>query len=179
MQPRDIVRSTVSTWRAARPDLDLAPMEAVLRLATAVKLVVEASELALAPLGISLGEFDVLATIRRHGADTSLTPSEIAELTMVSPSGLTNRLANLEKAGLVRRTMDPSDRRRYLASLTAEGVALTDRAVGVLAALDAQLVPAVPDRTTATVARYLDDLIDAATAHGTSDPVPGGRSRRR
>lgn len=164
VHPQEIVRTTIRTWQAERPDLDFASMDTVLRLATAAKLVVERSEAALAPLGISLGEFDVLATVRRHGAGAVLTPAEIAELAMVSPSGLTNRMNRLEAAGLLVRTMDPSDRRRFLVSLTRDGTRLADRAVAVLADLDDQLVPERSDRTHQQLASFLDALIERSAS---------------
>lgn len=163
MEPSQIVSTTVSTWQEQRPDLDFSSMHTVLRLGTAMKLVVELSERALAPLGVSLGEFDVLATLRRHGSRASLTPSQVAELTMISPSGLTNRLARLEKAGYVARTMDPNDRRRFLATLTARGAKVADRGVELLVALDDRLVPEVPERNAKAVTAFLDAMIADAS----------------
>jgi DNA-binding MarR family transcriptional regulator len=65
---------------------------------------------------------------------------------MVHPTSVTNLVDRLEAQGLVERTVDSADRRRILASLTAEGRrvlkkatdALTDIefAVGALAPAD-------------------------------------------
>lgn len=48
---------------------------------------------------------------------------------MVSSGGMTNRLDRLEKAGLITRLPDPSDRRGTLVCLTDEGRRLVDEVV--------------------------------------------------
>jgi DNA-binding MarR family transcriptional regulator len=60
------------------------------------------------------GDFDVLATLRRTGAPYRLTPGELSRSTMVTTGGMTKRLDRLEAAGLIRRELDPTDRRGKL-----------------------------------------------------------------
>jgi DNA-binding MarR family transcriptional regulator len=83
-----------------------------------------------------LGEFDVLATLRRHGRGAKLTPKEIAAATFVTPSGLTSRLARLEKMGLISRHADPSDGRGALIKITAEGKRVADRGIEIVVAAE-------------------------------------------
>ena len=83
----------------------------------------------IADLGINLGEFDVLATLRRNGKNGVLTPTEIASAAMVSPSGLTHRLTQLEKMGYIIRQNDPNDRRSSLVRLTPQGRKIADQAI--------------------------------------------------
>ena len=83
----------------------------------------------IADLGINLGEFDVLATLRRNGKNGVLTPTEIASAAMVSPSGLTHRLTQLEKMGHIIRQNDPNDRRSSLVRLTPQGRKIADQAI--------------------------------------------------
>jgi DNA-binding MarR family transcriptional regulator len=80
-------------------------------------------------LGITLGEFDVLATLRRNGKRGVLTPKELARVAMISPSGLTNRLTRLENMGHIERQMDPADRRSSLVRLTSKGAKTADVAI--------------------------------------------------
>ena len=42
--------------------------------------------------GLSQGEFDVLAALRRAGAPFTLTPTGLARTLMLSPAPMTNRL---------------------------------------------------------------------------------------
>ena len=70
--------------------------------------------------GLNLGEFDVLATLRRSGKPFQLKPMELFNTLMVTSGTMTNRLDRLEKAELVRRIPDPSDRRGTLLLRVAE-----------------------------------------------------------
>lgn len=78
---------------------------------------------------IDPGGFDVLATLRRSGAPYRLTPTDLYRELILTSGAMTNRIDVLERAGLVERHPDPSDRRGTLIGLTAEGKALTDRAM--------------------------------------------------
>lgn len=51
-------------------------------------------------------------------------------MTMVSSGTMTNRIDQLEKAGLVERIHNPQDRRSVLISLTERGFAIVEEAVG-------------------------------------------------
>src|ERR1700760_3773491 len=62
-----------------------------------------------------------LATIDCHGP---LTPSELATRERIQRPTATRVLARLEEAGLLERTVDPSDRRSSLVSATDAGRAL-------------------------------------------------------
>jgi DNA-binding MarR family transcriptional regulator len=94
--------------------------------------------------GLTIGEFDVLATLRRHGATSTLTPSFIAEVAMVSPSGLTHRLTQLEQSGHIIRIADDSDRRSSLVSITKSGAAVADQIIEQIAEQSAQMYNAIP-----------------------------------
>ena len=49
--------------------------------------------------GLQVGEFDVLATLRRVGEPYSMTPTAVARQLMLSPAGMTSRLDRLEQRG--------------------------------------------------------------------------------
>lgn len=157
----DIVDSTVDTWAAERPDIDFRSMHTVLRLGAVAKAVLTRLEDQLAPLGLAVGEFDVLATLRRNGRTARVTPTEIAAVTMISPSGLTNRLLRLETMGLIAREADPADRRSSLVHLTAAGRRLVDRAIEVVAAADDEMIGSISDRDRAALDRSLTRLLEA------------------
>ncbi len=57
--------------------------------------------------GLSSSAFDVLATLRRSGAPYRLSPGDLLAMTMVSSGTMTNRIDQLEKAGLVERIRQP------------------------------------------------------------------------
>lgn len=134
MEIGEILDDTLQTWSQERPDLDLQGMDIFLRLGAIVQAGARAVRDDLSALGVTIPEFDVLATLRRHGDGAQLTPSHIAEVAMVKPSGLSHRLTRLEKAGLISRRLDPDDRRSIFVSLTPKGRDVADRGVEILAA---------------------------------------------
>ncbi len=78
--------------------------------------------------GLSLGQFDILATLRREGPKGRLTPTQLIQSVMLSSGGMTNRLDRLEEAGWIQRRPDPEDRRGVVVTLTLEGCKLIDAA---------------------------------------------------
>lgn len=127
-----LIDETIRTWSDERPDLNFASMELSLKLNSIVRAVSDELARQLEDLGINLGEFDVLATLRRHGRGAKLTPKEIAAATFVTPSGLTNRLARLENMGLISRQADPRDGRGALIKITAAGKRVADRGIEIV-----------------------------------------------
>jgi len=166
MALRTLLDETMTDWRRERPDLEFDVMGTFLRLALLMNVGLKVLEDAVAAHGLTLGEFDVLAALRRTGRGASLTPSTLARVAMVSPAGMTNRLDRLERAGFVDRRPDPDDRRGSLVALTKEGTKIADRAVGDLVAAERALVADVSDAERARLDRTLDKLIagfDAGT----------------
>jgi len=136
----DFVDELVAQWGAERPDLDLGAMETLGRLARFHAFVLRSVEDVLAQHGLQLGEFDVLATLRRRGAPYVAKPSEIARALMLSPAGVTSRLDRLEALGLLERRPDPDDRRSVTVALTDEGEAVIDAAITDHVANEARLL---------------------------------------
>ena len=134
MDPNELIDETVSSWGEQRPDLDFEAMRVALGINVVTAQYSEIYGDLIKSLGITLGEFDVLATLRRNGKRGVLTPKELARVAMISPSGLTNRLTRLEKMGHIERQMDPTDRRSSLVRLTAKGAKTADVAIERLSA---------------------------------------------
>lgn len=138
------VDETVTTWQQQRPDLDFVPMGYMLHFHAMAEAAIGKIQKITKSHGLTLGEFDVLATLRRHGAKSTLTPSFIAEVAMVSPSGLTHRLTQLEKSGHIIRIADDSDRRSSLVSITKSGAAIADQIIAQIAEHSARMYDAIP-----------------------------------
>jgi DNA-binding MarR family transcriptional regulator len=77
--------------------------------------------------GLSLNQFEVLARLARSGRQ-GLRMSDLASRVVLSPSGATRTVDQLERRGLVERSVFEDDRRGSVASLTAEGRVLLRRA---------------------------------------------------
>ncbi|MGX2997183.1 MarR family winged helix-turn-helix transcriptional regulator [Streptomyces sp. JNUCC 64] len=152
----------VEQWARVRPELDTRAMEVfgrINRLACALSVGVEK---AYARHGIGRGEFDVLATLRRSGEPYTLSPRQLSATLMLTSGGMTGRLDKLERAGLLRRSPDPHDRRGLRVTLTGEGLALVDEAVvSGLAVQTAALAP-LDDERVAQLAALLRPLLTEA-----------------
>ncbi|WP_217240368.1 MarR family winged helix-turn-helix transcriptional regulator [Streptomyces sp. AC555_RSS877] len=129
-QRKDPVDAIIEQWATVRPDLDTAAMEVFGRIYRLSRAMGDRMEKAYASLGIGRGEFDVLATLRRSGEPYTLSPRQLSATLMLTTGGMTGRLDKLERAGLLRRSPDPHDRRGLQVTLTDKGLELVDEAVG-------------------------------------------------
>jgi DNA-binding MarR family transcriptional regulator len=78
----------------------------------------------LAPLGLTPAQERALRVIARGDEPPRMT--EIADRLGIVPRSLTTVVDALEEAGLVRREVDPRNRRAILLSLTDRGTAVRD-----------------------------------------------------
>jgi DNA-binding MarR family transcriptional regulator len=69
---------------------------------------------------LAVSEFDVLITLF-NAPDNRLGMSALAHEAMLSPAGITHLVTRLERDGLVKREVDPADRRKWFTVLTEEG----------------------------------------------------------
>lgn len=125
----DHVDRVLEQWRAERPDLDAAPMGVVGRISRAARSLEREIRRVFDPHGLQLGEFDILATLRRSGAPYRLTAGGLVATSMVTSGAITNRVDRLEAKGLVTRETDPANRRSVLITLTDRGRSLVDEVV--------------------------------------------------
>ncbi|MBT2482553.1 MarR family winged helix-turn-helix transcriptional regulator [Streptomyces sp. ISL-94] len=126
---KDAVDAITAQWYAVRPDLDTAPMAVFGRIYRITKAMGDEMERTYNRFGISRGEFDVVATLRRSGTPYTLSPRQLSATLMLTTGGMTGRLDKLEKAGLLTRRPDPHDRRGLQVTITDRGLALIDEAV--------------------------------------------------
>ena len=125
----DDIDKIVAQWNRERPDLDVAPMALIGRLGRLREKIVREQEKVFARFGLNSAGFDVLATLRRHGAPYALSPGALMDSMMITSGTVTNRIDQLEKAGLVSRETNPDDRRSMIVALTPAGLKLIDEAV--------------------------------------------------
>jgi DNA-binding MarR family transcriptional regulator len=69
-------------------------------------------------LGVTGGQVALLFQIHRH---RGIGVRDLASLERMSPAAMSGYVDRLERAGLVRKTRDPNDRRRQGLSITPEG----------------------------------------------------------
>jgi DNA-binding MarR family transcriptional regulator len=155
----DAVDAVIEQWRAERPDLDLEAMATFGRLGRLHAHASRSLDAVFARHGLQLGEFDVLAALRRAGPPHVLTPTVLARTLMLSPGGMTNRIDRLEAAGLVERQADPDDRRSSLVALTDRGLTLVDAAVTDHVANEADLLAVLTTSERRALDRALRSLL--------------------
>jgi DNA-binding MarR family transcriptional regulator len=155
MDNPDAIDRLIAAWRDARPDLDPTPLEVVGRVIVLAQHLERSVESALEKHRLSLGQFDILATLRRHGKKGGLSPSQLLESVMLSSGGMTARLDKLAEAGLVYRKADTDDRRVVVVELTAKGRRVIDAATATrFEEASGSLPPLEPDEM-ATLAGLL------------------------
>lgn len=158
-QRKDPVDAIIEQWAQERPDLDTAAMEVFGRIQRLSRAMGDRMEKAYAKYGISRGEFDVLATLRRSGAPYALSPRQLSATLMLTTGGMTGRLDKLEQAGLLRRSPDPHDRRGLQVTLTEQGLHLADEAVGAGLALQTEALSALDGDRAEQLADLLRELL--------------------
>ena len=154
---RDRVDEVLDQWRAERPDLSVEAMGTFGRLGRLHALASAAIAEVFVAHGLGVGEFDVLAALRRSGPPYAGMPAELSRSLMLSPAGMTSRLDRLEDAGWIRREPDPDDRRRLLIVLTDAGRALVDEVVPEHVANEERLLAGLSPRQRSA----LDDALRA------------------
>lgn len=113
-------------------------------------------------------EFDVLATLRRHGG--ALRPVDLRGGMMVGSGTITHRIDLLEAAGLVERVPDETDRRGRVIQLTPDGRRVVDEAIVDHLATEEALLAQVPEVVRHRLARDLSTVLQALVNRTTEDP---------
>ncbi|WP_422734720.1 MarR family winged helix-turn-helix transcriptional regulator [Micromonospora sp. WMMD558] len=163
MAQRDDVDGIVEQWRRERPGIRPEPMAVFGRIYRLARLVGDEQERTYARWSISRGEFDVLAALRRAGAPYALPPKALAASMMLTSGGMTGRLDRLERAGLVRRSPDPADRRGLQVTLTDAGRELVEEAAEAGLAVQRRLLDVLPPEDQERLGDLLRTLLGAVT----------------
>src|SRR6478752_5546794 len=133
----EIARSTSERLRESGLGSDISFL-----LARANALSVAAGNAALAPFGLKVRSFSVLALVV---GDVRPTQRDLSEFLRLDPSQVVALIDDLEKRGLVERRPDPADRRANVVVATAEGRALHASAAVATAAAERALHGDVDD----------------------------------
>jgi DNA-binding MarR family transcriptional regulator len=155
----DRLDTLVAQWNAVRPDLEVGVMAEVARILLVARLIGGRLAASAADFDLQVGEADVLFTLFRAGPPHRLSPTQLAESTLVTTGTMTNRLDNLERRELVRRAPNPEDRRGLMVELTEAGRALVDGLVGRHVANEEQLLSALSARERGQLASILRKLL--------------------
>lgn len=100
----------------------------------------------LAEYGLDHGAYKVLGSLRWAGPPYRRSAGDLAKRSDLSSGAMTNRLDQLENAGLVRRLRDPDDRRGVLVEPTEKGNKLWEKTIGVQARKEQLIAAALNER---------------------------------
>lgn len=153
-------------WARERPDVDTAPQGVIGRLHRLAGYLTDELCVVYRRHGLSEGEFDVLATLRRAGAPYERAPGELAAFTMVTTGGMTKRIDRLERAGLVTRRRSGTDGRGRVVALTPAGRELIDRAFTEHMHNERRLLSALSPEEAARLEALLSTWLERVTPGG-------------
>jgi len=134
----DAVDAVHDRWRRLRPDLDVDPILVVGRVTRLGRLIQRRSDELLREHGLGRTDFDVLAALVRR--DAPLTPTAVADETLLSAPAVTKRIRTLLDAGLIARSSNPDDGRGYLVVPTDAGREVLAAALDVQVAAEAAMI---------------------------------------
>ena len=98
----DQVDKILAQWQRERPDLDVSSMGIIGRMGRLSKHLEWAIQKTFLEFDLTIGEFDVLAALRRSGEPYRLSPTALFNTLMVSSGTMTHRIDRLEQANLVK-----------------------------------------------------------------------------
>jgi len=139
------VEQAVQGWRRRYPNRDLTSLGVVQLLIWCGRLSEELLDAAARESGLrKRGDYEVMALLRRSEPQM-LSPVEVSDALLTSPSGMTGKLDRLEAQGLVQRLPDPDDRRAIKLGLTESGRIAIDHAFEMSVDLYDAMIPSVFD----------------------------------
>ncbi|WP_157868666.1 MarR family winged helix-turn-helix transcriptional regulator [Streptomyces caatingaensis] len=126
---RDHVDDIQSAWAAELPDLDVSSIGVIGRVLELARRLERHRALVLAELGTDFPTLDVISALLRSGPPYRLSAGTLQRASLVTAGAISQRLERVKAAGLVRRVVDPVDKRRTVVALTPAGKRLADRAL--------------------------------------------------
>jgi len=113
--------------------------------------------------GLLFIDYSVLRVLQLSGPPYRMSPTELAEIVLRSSGGMTQILDRLERAELVERTADPSDRRKVLVGLTKAGVRIAEQANSAYAEERERILGALSDAEVDQLDRAIHRLLEVLT----------------
>ena len=137
---QDFVGAIVERWRRIRPDVDPTPMLVIARIARLAALTDALLRPPFAIAGLTNGDFDLLAALRRQDPPHEANPGDLAMAMLVTTGATTKRIDRLERQGYVTRRPSDLDGRGRIIALTPAGLGLVDELLAVHLANEAVIL---------------------------------------
>lgn len=114
------------------------------------------------PHGITAAQYNVLSVLAPAGE--GISQRELGDVLVVDRSNVTGLVDRMEKAGWVRRTDDPADRRVYRVRLTASGRKLWEEVSPRYQAVVSQVARGLKEKEVRAALLVLQKLQEGAAA---------------
>jgi len=141
----DRIDAMLGVWKREIPNLDIPTEGIVERIQALAHNFDRSMDETLAEFKLDRRSYWLLGHLRASGPPYRRSPGQLAEGMRLSSGAMTNRLDRMEKAGLIRRLPDPSDRRGVLIEPTEAGNAAWDQCVGAQAQREALIASVFSD----------------------------------
>lgn len=155
----DVIDLVRQQWKREMAKLDTSPMETIGRVLRVQFFASASIARVLRQHGLDWGGFDVLATLRRSGSPYQMSPTQLYQELVLTSGAMTHRMDVLERAGLIKRKFDPSDRRGMLAVLTRDGRTLVGKVMAAHLKHEAKIAAFLSKTEQAQLARLLKKLL--------------------
>lgn len=159
--PVDSVGRLVASWKRARPELDIEPIEVMQRLFRVVRHIQDESVAVFARHGLSAPDFAVLVTLVRlkQARVADVSQRRLIDELALTAGTMSLRINRLEAQGLVQRHPDPNDKRNSFIRLTDKGRDVFSRATPEHLANQRRLLAALPGDEQQQLACLLGKLL--------------------
>jgi DNA-binding MarR family transcriptional regulator len=114
-------------------------------------------------IGIRLKQLIVLELLRELGESTQ---QQLGRSLMLDPNNTVILLNDLEDAGYVLRRRDPSDRRRHIVEMTADGASALEHAEEKLETVEDEVLGNLNGSERATLRKLLAKALEGKSADG-------------
>ncbi len=142
--PDDLDRRLLD-WKREIPSLDVPTEGIVERIQILARDFDRSIDDTLAEFALDRRAYWLIGALRYYGPPYRLSAGELSQEMRLSSGAMTNRLDRLEKAGLIRRLPDPSDRRGVLVEPTKAGHAAWEECTGAQANREALIASALSE----------------------------------
>ncbi len=152
-------------WGREYPQLDVATLPPLVRLARLAVLIEAFQQEVLEPFELTPSDYSVLAALRRAGEPYELSPSGLYSRLERSSGGMTKMLKRLAERGFLRRAPDPDDGRASRIRLTRSGIAVQERVFNAFLSASEDLLAPLPREKLREVDGSLRGLLGAFEKH--------------
>jgi DNA-binding MarR family transcriptional regulator len=156
---KDHIDRFIERFGERLPPMDLVVEGIIDRIGGLSRRINKLNDETLAAYDLNHGEWKVLGTLWRAGKPHRASPGELARVEELSTGAMTNRLDQLEAAGLVRRLPDPDDRRGIQVELTKKGRATWENVIAEQAGKEAEVASALNAREKEQLTKLLRKLM--------------------